>query len=78
VNDVNTVKEACDFCMTPKVKIVYVCSNISLMIKEYKPRPDYISRIRPFIGKDIIKVLVGHRRVGKSYMISGILLIGKI
>jgi hypothetical protein len=38
------------------------------MRKEYIPRPDYIERIRPFIGKDIIKVLVGQRRVGKSYL----------
>jgi predicted AAA+ superfamily ATPase len=39
------------------------------MIKDYKPRPDYINRIRPFIGKEIIKVLVGHRRVGKSFLL---------
>jgi predicted AAA+ superfamily ATPase len=39
------------------------------MIKEYKPRHDYLNRIRPFIGKDIIKVLVGHRRVGKSFLL---------
>ena len=39
------------------------------MIKIYKPRPDYVNRIRPFIGKDIIKVLVGHRRVGKSFLL---------
>lgn len=39
------------------------------MRKEYIPRPDYIDRIRPFIGKDIIKVLVGQRRVGKSYLL---------
>jgi predicted AAA+ superfamily ATPase len=39
------------------------------MRKEYIPRPDYIERIRPFIGKDIIKVLVGQRRVGKSFLL---------
>jgi len=39
------------------------------MRKEYISRPDYIERIRPFIGKDIIKVLVGQRRVGKSYLL---------
>ncbi|MDL2312995.1 AAA family ATPase, partial [Bacteroidales bacterium OttesenSCG-928-B11] len=29
-------------------------------------RPLYSQRIRPFIGKGIIKVLTGQRRVGKS------------
>lgn len=29
-------------------------------------RPLYSDRIRPFIGKDVIKVLTGQRRVGKS------------
>ncbi|MHC1707856.1 MAG: ATP-binding protein [Bacteroidales bacterium] len=31
-------------------------------------RPEYIDRIRPFIGKPIIKVLTGQRRVGKSFI----------
>ena len=35
---------------------------------QYKPRPFYINKIRTYIGKNIIKVLVGQRRVGKSYM----------
>jgi len=34
-----------------------------------KPRDIYIERIRPFIGKNIIKVLSGQRRVGKSYLL---------
>jgi uncharacterized protein len=29
-------------------------------------RPIYTERIKPFIGKGIIKVLTGQRRVGKS------------
>ena len=29
----------------------------------------YIDRIRPFIGKDLIKVLTGQRRVGKSMIL---------
>ena len=33
------------------------------------PRPYYIERVRNCIGKDIIKVLVGQRRVGKSYLL---------
>ena len=32
-------------------------------------RPVYTDRIRPFIGKGIIKVLTGQRRVGKSYLL---------
>jgi predicted AAA+ superfamily ATPase len=39
------------------------------MNKEYISRPEYIERIKPFIGKDLIKVLVGQRRVGKSYLL---------
>jgi predicted AAA+ superfamily ATPase len=39
------------------------------MKREYIPRPDYIDRIKPFIGKDVIKVLIGQRRVGKSYIL---------
>lgn len=36
---------------------------------DYIPRPLYIDRIKPFIGKSLIKVLVGQRRVGKSYLL---------
>ena len=32
-------------------------------------RPIYTERIKPFIGKNIIKVLTGQRRVGKSYIL---------
>ena len=32
-------------------------------------RPLYIERVEPFIGKSLIKVLIGHRRVGKSYLL---------
>lgn len=32
-------------------------------------RPIYISKIRPYIRKNLIKVLTGQRRVGKSYLI---------
>jgi uncharacterized protein len=31
-------------------------------------RDGYLDQIRPFIGKDIIKVFTGQRRVGKSYL----------
>lgn len=36
---------------------------------EYIERPLYIDRIKPFIGKSLIKVLTGQRRVGKSYLL---------
>ncbi len=39
------------------------------MIKRYIKRKRYIDRIKPFINKDIIKVIVGQRRVGKSYLL---------
>lgn len=35
-------------------------------------REDYLSKIRPFIGKDIIKVLTGIRRGGKSVLLEQI------
>ena len=38
-------------------------------IPHYIERPLYLNRILPFVGKDIMKVLVGQRRVGKSYML---------
>ena len=39
------------------------------MIKTFKKRNIYLEKIRPFIDKDLIKVLVGQRRVGKSYIL---------
>ena len=33
--------------------------------RDYIDRPIYTERIKPFIGKDIIKILVGQRRIGK-------------
>lgn len=33
------------------------------------PRPHYTERIAPFIGKNIIKVLTGQRRIGKSFIL---------
>ncbi|MEF8812153.1 MAG: ATP-binding protein [Bacteroidales bacterium] len=37
--------------------------------KPYIKRPLYLKRIKPFIDKDIIKIITGQRRVGKSYML---------
>lgn len=39
------------------------------MEKKYIKRPLYTERIRPFIGKQLIKVLTGQRRVGKSFIL---------
>jgi predicted AAA+ superfamily ATPase len=38
-------------------------------MKDFAERPKYFERIKPFIGKPIIKVLTGQRRVGKSYLL---------
>jgi len=38
-------------------------------MKTYNKRPIYLDKIRPFMGKDIIKVLIWQRRVGKSYVL---------
>lgn len=35
---------------------------------KYIARPNYTEKIKPFIGKQIVKVLTGQRRVGKSYI----------
>ncbi|MFM9838049.1 MAG: ATP-binding protein [Cyclobacteriaceae bacterium] len=39
------------------------------MLKKYVKRPIYLNRIAPFVGQNLIKVLVGQRRVGKSYLL---------
>ena len=39
------------------------------MKSAYIKRPVYLDRIKPFIGKEIIKVITGQRRVGKSYIL---------
>jgi len=37
--------------------------------KSYIPRDIYIAKIKPFINKELIKVLIGQRRSGKSYLL---------
>lgn len=39
------------------------------MVKRYIKRAIYLDKVKPFIDKDIIKVIVGQRRVGKSYLL---------
>ncbi len=39
------------------------------MIKTFIKREIYLSKIKPFVNKNIIKILIGQRRVGKSYIL---------
>jgi len=43
--------------------------SYSNYIKSYIERNIYAQKIKPFIDKDVIKVLIGQRRVGKSYIL---------
>lgn len=38
-------------------------------MRNYIPRPNYMSQIKPFMNQNIVKVLVGQRRVGKSHLV---------
>ena len=38
-------------------------------IPQYIKRPIYVKLLAPLLEKDVIKVLVGQRRVGKSYLL---------
>jgi uncharacterized protein len=38
-------------------------------MKDYILRSSYLEKIKPFIGKRLIKIFVGQRRVGKSYLL---------
>ena len=49
--------------------VTFVMILISQKMNDYIERPLYINRIKPFIGKSLIKVLVGQRRVGKSFLL---------
>ena len=44
-------------------------NNYKEYFKPFISRENYINKLIPFIDKDIIKVLIGQRRVGKSYML---------
>jgi len=48
--------------------IEYIWAFKKAMKANFISRPIYINRIKPFIDKHIIKVLVGQRRIGKSYL----------
>jgi uncharacterized protein len=48
---------------------MYRLNKMNLIPGNLITRKNYIGRIEPFIGKNIIKVLTGQRRVGKSYQL---------
>lgn len=39
------------------------------LIPQVKNREAYIQKIKPFINKSLVKVIIGQRRVGKSYLL---------
>lgn len=39
------------------------------MLQKYKPRDFYVNRLKPYVKQSLIKVLIGQRRVGKSYVL---------
>ncbi|MDD6656040.1 MAG: ATP-binding protein [Lachnospiraceae bacterium] len=43
------------------------------MFKNVYPREKYLKKIRPFYNSDIIKVITGIRRCGKSFILKGII-----
>lgn len=43
------------------------------MYRNVYPREKYLSKIRPFFDSDIIKVITGIRRCGKSFLLKGIM-----
>lgn len=43
------------------------------MFENVFPREKYLSKIRPFYHSDIIKVITGIRRCGKSFILKGII-----
>ena len=44
-------------------------SNINIFPANLKSRQNYVNRLLTYIGQGLIKVLVGQRRVGKSYIL---------
>jgi predicted AAA+ superfamily ATPase len=40
-----------------------------MVIQKFKPRQQYIERIKPYLSTSLIKVIVGQRRVGKSFFL---------
>lgn len=53
------------------MKLLITLQKVSFMEKtiDIISRPLYMGRIEPYIGRQLIKVLTGQRRVGKSYIL---------
>lgn len=51
------------------MKTYYFFNYVLIMMKIYNERETYINKIKPFINKDIIKVIIWQRRVWKSYIL---------
>lgn len=54
---------------TLQLKFLSIMIDEILTTRPYVPRTIYTERIKPFIDKEIIKVISGQRRVGKSYIL---------
>ena len=50
---------------------IIIANGSGEMFANVYPREKYISKIRPFFDSDIIKVITGIRRCGKSFIING-------
>lgn len=46
--------------------------KVLIMNETVISRPLYMDKIRPYIGKQVIKILTGQRRVGKSYILKAV------
>jgi uncharacterized protein len=44
-------------------------NKIKFQIPDFFARPYYMERLQPFVDKNLIKVMLGQRRVGKSYFL---------
>lgn len=47
----------------------FIMKDEILESRPFIARPIYTERIKPFIDKEIIKIITGQRRVGKSYVL---------
>lgn len=48
------------------------------MFKNVYPREKYLNKIRPFYDSDIIKIITGIRRCGKSFILRSIIEYSKV
>lgn len=50
-------------------EVIIIFKTLNQEFPNTIPRPLYIDRVEPFIGKNLIKVFTGQRRVGKSHLL---------